>query len=69
MVIVEMIQIIYAVVSSFLYEMLKILPIYEQLSSIKEQLISIATGIPIVVVTIISFISTALTIFIKASKR
>ena len=63
-----MIQIIYTVVSSFLCEILKMLPIYEQLSSIKEQLISAATGIPAIVFSIVGFVPTALVIFKKVSK-
>lgn len=51
------------------YAFLKALPIYEQLSSIKEQLISAATKIPVIVISIISFISAALAFLKKASKR
>ena len=35
---------------------LRVLPLYEQLSGLKDELISAATGIPIIVLTIIGLI-------------
>ena len=51
------------------YAFFKALPIYEQLSSIKEQLISAVTGIPAVIISIALFIPTAATIIKKASSK
>ena len=69
MVVIEMIQTIFTVVGSFLCELLKIIPIYEQLSSIKEQLISAVTGIPAIVLSVLGIVSTAFVVFIKAYSR
>lgn len=42
---------------------LHLLPIYEQLSSVKEQLIAAAIGVPTILVSIAFFIPTLLKIF------
>ena len=44
---------------------LKVLPIYNQLSGIEEQLISVALGIPAIIVSIVFLVPTIFKIFRK----
>ena len=69
MVVIEIIQSLVAGMGVGFYAILKMLPIYEQLNGVKEQLISAVTGIPAVIISIALFIPTAATIIKKASSK
>lgn len=57
-----MIKCVLAGISVGFVAFLKVLPLYEQLNGIKEQLIASALGIPVVIVSIIFLIPTVIRI-------
>lgn len=59
---IEMIKYLLTGISIGFVAFLKVLPLYEQLNGIKEQLIAIALGIPVVIVSIIFLIPTVIRI-------
>ena len=59
---IEMIKCVFAGMSVGFEAFLKVLPLYEQLNSIKEQLIASALGIPVIIVSIIFLIPTVIRI-------
>ena len=46
-----------------IYAFIKALPIYEQLSGLKDEIISAVTGIPVIVLTIIGLIPLTIRIY------
>lgn len=59
---IEMIKCVFAGICVGFEAFLKVLPLYEQINDIKEQLISSALGIPVVIVSIIFLIPTIIRI-------
>ena len=62
---VEIIKSIFAGMSVGFEAFLKVLPLYEQLNNIKEQLIANALGIPAIIVSIASLVPTLIRIVRK----
>jgi len=63
---IEMIKCVLAGISVGFEAFLKVLPLYEQLNGIKEQLIASALGIPVVIVSIMFLIPTVIRIAKKS---
>lgn len=62
---IEMIKCVLAGISVGIDAFLKVLPIYNQLSGIKEQLINAALGIPAIIVSIVFLVPTIVKIIRK----
>ena len=66
---IEIIQCLFSGMYIGFYAFFKALPIYEQLSGLKEQLISAATGIPVIIVSVILSIPLVIKIAAKVINR
>lgn len=66
---IEIIQCLFSGMHIGFYAFFKALPIYEQLSSLKEQLISAATGIPVIIVSVILSIPLVIKIAAKVINK
>ena len=60
---VDLIKCLLAGVGTGIYAFVKALPIYEQLSGLKDEIISAVTGIPVIVLTIIGLMPLAIKIY------
>ena len=63
--IIEMFKYLFVGIGVGVDAFLKVLPIYNQLSGIKEQLISAALGIPVIIVSIVFLVLTIVKIVRK----
>ena len=63
--IIEILKCLFAGIGIGIDAFLKVLPIYNQLSEIKEQLISAALGIPVIIVSIVFLVATIVKIIRK----
>ena len=59
----DLIECLLAGVGTGIYAFVKVLPIYEQLSGLKDEIISAVTGIPVIVLTIIGLIPLTIKIY------
>lgn len=63
--ILEILKYLFAGIGVGIDAFLKVLPIYNQLSEIKEQLISASLGIPVIIVSIVFLVGTIVKIIRK----
>ena len=66
---IELIKCLFVGMGAGVYAFVKALPIYEQLSGLKDEIISAVTGIPVIVLTIIGLIPLAIKFYRFVAER
>ena len=65
----DLIKCVFAGMGTGIYAFVKAIPIYEQLSGLKDEIISAVTGIPVIVLTIIGLIPLTIKIYRFVAER